>query len=216
MGICRSSDSLWRRLTRRGGGLAFILGAHLVAVLVFAQMKLGERNESNPVPVHVTLLNEPRTQPPPPQPQVKLADLRTPDIALPTVETPLVEPPPAPAAITVTRPSPVQQVAPPAEEGPLLVDQVEYLSKVPLTYPPMAKRAREQGTVLLRVLIGPDGNPLEVLVHRSSGHSHLDRAARDAVMHYRFKPYRENGVARTVQVLVPIEFTLTVRTASRS
>ncbi len=219
MGIYRNDESRLRLFTARGSGLALILGAHVVAILVFAQMKLGERSESVTLePVQVSLLNEPQTQPAPPQQEVRLADLRPSQIPLPTIEMPLVQAPPAPAAITVTRPPPVERgpAVAAAHDAPLMVDQVEYLSKAPLTYPPAARRARAQGMVLLTVLIGPDGNPLDVKVQRSSGHSHLDRAAREAVMHYRFKPYRENGVARTVQAIVPIEFSLTVRTASRS
>jgi TonB family protein len=68
-----------------------------------------------------------------------------------------------------------------------------------------------QGVVHLRVLIGPDGEPREIRIDRSSGYKALDEAAREAVSRSQFRPYRENGVARMAVVIVPVEFTLTGR-----
>jgi len=88
---------------------------------------------------------------------------------------------------------------------------VDYLQRVEPRYPPMARRARAQGTVFLRVIIGPDGKPVEVRVERSSGHEVLDVAARTAVLKWLFRPYQENGIARAASVIVPIEFSITGR-----
>ena len=70
--------------------------------------------------------------------------------------------------------------------------------------------------MLLIVLIDPEGHARDVRVHRTSGFEQLDVAARDAVWAALFKPHRENGVARSARVIVPIQFSLTVRTASAS
>jgi TonB family protein len=69
--------------------------------------------------------------------------------------------------------------------------------------------------VLVWVLIDAEGRPAEVRIHRSSGHALLDREGHDAVKAALFKPYRREGVALAAQAIVPVEFALTVRTASR-
>jgi protein TonB len=120
----------------------------------------------------------------------------------------------APTAITVV--ASAEPPAPPAArhpgaDAPVPVDSVEYLRQVPPRYPPQARRARAQGIVYLSVVIDHDGRPREVRIHRSSGSELLDSAARDAVLQFLFRPYRENGVARSAQVIVPVEFSLKSR-----
>jgi len=44
-------------------------------------------------------------------------------------------------------------------------------------YPPLSRRAGEEGTVTLEFLLGPDGTAGEIGVARSSGHTRLDAAA---------------------------------------
>jgi protein TonB len=75
-------------------------------------------------------------------------------------------------------------------------------------YPPASARAREQGTVMLRVLVDESGVPQRVEIARSSGHQRLDAAARDSVMHARFRPVMRNGEATSAWGLVPIAFRL--------
>ncbi|RZL55537.1 MAG: TonB family protein [Sphingomonas sp.] len=55
-----------------------------------------------------------------------------------------------------------------------------------------------------------------MIVHRSSGHDELDVAARDAVLAAKFLPFVENGRPRSAHVIIPIDFSLSVRTAARS
>jgi protein TonB len=93
---------------------------------------------------------------------------------------------------------------------------VDYLRMPAPRYPRAAKQARLQGTVLVWVLIDSEGHPRDVRVHRSSGYEQLDREGCDAVRRAMFRPYRRDGVGRSAQVIVPIEFTLTIRTASHS
>ena len=64
--------------------------------------------------------------------------------------------------------------------------------------------------MLLRVLVGTDGYPLEVTVARSSGHRELDDAARVQVLkRWSFRPASGNGQPVQAIGLVPIEFALT-------
>lgn len=81
-----------------------------------------------------------------------------------------------------------------------------YETVIEPTYPVESRRRGEQGTVLLRVRVGRDGLPIEIDVERSSGYRQLDRAAREAVLRWRFRPVQINGVNVEARGLVPIRF----------
>lgn len=87
--------------------------------------------------------------------------------------------------------------------------QLEYRSAPAPTYPRRALQQRLTGTVLLQVLVGTDGRPLEVKVAQSSGHRQLDEAAREQVLRrWSFQPATRNGLAVQAIGMVPIEFAL--------
>ena len=81
------------------------------------------------------------------------------------------------------------------------------LKKVPPVYPPVARAARVQGTVLLHAIIGRDGHVenLDVV----SGPPLLQGAAIDAVSQWVYKPYLVNGEPVRVETTVQVNFTLT-------
>ena len=83
------------------------------------------------------------------------------------------------------------------------------LTKVLPVYPPLARQAHFQGTVILDADISKDG-AVESL-KEVSGHPMLIPAAIDAVKQWRYKPYLLSGepVAMTTQVVV--NFTLSIR-----
>lgn len=74
-------------------------------------------------------------------------------------------------------------------------------------YPAESRDANEQGTVLLRVRTTPDGQPVEVLVHQSSGFARLDRSALETVKKWQFRPTPDDGTV--VWREVPISFFIT-------
>lgn len=78
----------------------------------------------------------------------------------------------------------------------------------PPEYPYAARRARQEGTVLLLVDVDCDGTARNVELQRSCGHSLLDKAARDAVERWRFRPATAGGVAKPSRVVVPVRFVL--------
>ncbi|AKN92879.1 energy transducer TonB [Xanthomonas oryzae pv. oryzicola] len=93
--------------------------------------------------------------------------------------------------------------------GPIEAGQLQYLSSPAPPYPAAALRAGQQGTVMLRVLVGTDGRPAEVSVQTSSGHRALDLAARSQVLRsWRFQPAMQNGQAVQAYGLVPVSFSL--------
>ncbi len=63
--------------------------------------------------------------------------------------------------------------------------------------------------MLLQVLVGIDGKPLDVTVARGSGHRQLDEAARRHVLkRWSFRPAMQDGQAVQALGLVPIDFSL--------
>jgi protein TonB len=156
-----------------------------------------------------------RLDEPAPDLEVQLIEPPEFEVVVPLVSIHLETPPPS--AISPPPPAPPRavQASVPRDAMPVMLDasEVDYVAMPRVVYPRAAKQARVQGTVLLWVLIDAEGKPAEVRVHRSSGSEQLDRAGREAVLDCRFKPYRRDGVALSAQVLVPIEFSLTTRTA---
>ncbi len=87
--------------------------------------------------------------------------------------------------------------------------QLEYLSAPAPKYPKGALTRHVEGTVMLRVVVGIDGRPLEVTVSQSSGNRELDEAARSQILkRWSFRPAMKNGQAVQAIGLVPVAFTL--------
>jgi protein TonB len=80
------------------------------------------------------------------------------------------------------------------------------IKKVNPTYPPLARTARVQGSVVLAAVIGKDGSIQNL--HVLSGHPLLTQAALDAVKQWRYKPYILNGEPVEVDTQVTVNFTL--------
>lgn len=79
-------------------------------------------------------------------------------------------------------------------------------SAIPPAFPLEAVRRGESGRVLLRVPVGEDGVPGRLSLVQSSGSEVLDRAALDAVSHWRFRPARRNGDDVASSLEIPIDF----------
>ncbi|WKA63616.1 energy transducer TonB [Pectobacterium aroidearum] len=75
-------------------------------------------------------------------------------------------------------------------------------------YPRRAKRLQQEGDVLVRLVINPEGRLIRHDIARSSGYDALDQAAVEAVAQARCTPYRENGQAITVMTIQPVNFRL--------
>ena len=101
----------------------------------------------------------------------------------------------------------VESIAP-MPTGPAPV-QLEYARAPAPKYPRNAQRLGHTGTVVLQVLVGMDGLPLNVDVFQSSGHRELDEAARAQVlMRWSFRPATRDGISIQAIGLVPVQFSL--------
>ncbi|WP_295970381.1 energy transducer TonB [uncultured Xanthomonas sp.] len=181
---------------------------------------------------HVTAPPEPAQVQPPWQQPLVIPVTPTPP-TIPTVEKQLPTRPRTPTAVPVPTPTP----APLFDSSPVALDtapnvdpmpsiaapslppasasapvdgmQLQYLRAPAPPYPRDALRDRLQGSVLLRVLVGTDGQPLQVSIEKSSGHRVLDQAARDQVLkRWAFKPALQNGTPVQAYGLVPVDFSM--------
>jgi len=78
--------------------------------------------------------------------------------------------------------------------------------KVQPQYPPLARQARIQGSVVLRAIIGKSGRIENLQV--VSGHPMLTAAALEAVKQWQYKPYILNGQPVEVETNVTVNFSL--------
>lgn len=84
------------------------------------------------------------------------------------------------------------------------------LSKVDPVYPSAARRAGQEGTVVLKIQILANGRPGEISVARSTGYAVLDEAAVAAVESWRFVPAKDLSSGRAVActTTLPVSFRL--------
>jgi len=74
-------------------------------------------------------------------------------------------------------------------------------------YSEEARKAKYQGTVVLWMIVGPDGKARDIRVTRSVGLG-LDEKAIEAVKTWKFEPARKDGQAVPVQINVEVSFRL--------
>jgi len=111
------------------------------------------------------------------------------------------------AIVNLTPPAPIPR---PVITGPLRISQGVaqgfLVHEVRPVYPPLARQARIQGTVMLQAIIGKDGS-IENL-RLVSGHPMLAPAAIEAVRQWRYRPYKLNGQPVEVETQVTVNFLL--------
>lgn len=96
-----------------------------------------------------------------------------------------------------------------ASPAPLKVSRLQYMGAPPRpAYPSRALKGRQQGLVVVRVVIDRSGNVSNAAVWQSSGSDALDQSALHAVQTTRFKPYQDRGVAQEATADIPFNFVL--------
>ena len=142
----------------------------------------------------------PRAEPRPAPESRPVAPARIPDTS--------AEAKPAPAAAQPAPAAAAPLPAPPAAPAWTSASEASYAStnRVP-PYPRISLSNGEEGTVILRVLVTPEGTAGAVEVRTSSGYPLLDESARKTVMTWRFKPATVDGkpVAEWYQVPIPFK-----------
>ena len=124
------------------------------------------------------------------------------------VATPIPLPPIAATVAAVATAAPVQVALPTPPRVELPSSDADYLQNPKPPYPRLSKKLNEQGTVVMRVLIGSNGEPMKAEIGKSSGFDRLDESAATTVMKWRYVPGKRGGVAEAMWFNVPINFVL--------
>ena len=166
---------------------------------------------------------KPRVTPPPPAPPKVVAApvvvRKTETLPPPPMPLAIADPTPAPNAPVgvVARAAPLPPLTAPVAATPAPVaapkvelpsSDAEYLQNPKPAYPAMSKRLGEQGKVVVRVLIGVDGEVQKAEIRQSSGFERLDQAALNTAQRWRYVPGKRGGVAEAMWFNVPINFVL--------
>jgi protein TonB len=112
------------------------------------------------------------------------------------------------AQVETPKQTPVQQAASAPESGPVDVGSLmSYATKqqAPI-YPPAAKSMRASGIVKVEVTVSETGDVAEV--HKTTGHTLLQTAAKDAIRKWKFKPFTRDGQPVKATGFVNFNFSL--------
>jgi len=211
--------------------LAGIVALHVAAIgaLALARFEVREPEPRQRVATF-SIQEPPAPAPPPPLEPVP------PEAVVPPPSAPLTAPPvrlevPRPVEVRATRAEPMRPAIVPAalvasERAPLAAPApprpappaptpivppdftAAQLRNPGPAYPYVSRKAREEGVVLLKVLVGVDGRAARLELEESSGFDRLDKAALKTVNTWRFIPASQGGEPREAWVLVPVTFSL--------
>lgn len=84
----------------------------------------------------------------------------------------------------------------------------DYLNNPPPQYPSTARRRKQEGTVMVDVLVSALGRPKGLSIAKSSGVELLDMAALQAIQQWKFVPAKQGSRIVEARVRVPITFRL--------
>jgi periplasmic protein TonB len=200
---------------QRSGLLSVVVGLHVgVFLLIMAAKTVVPQIMEIPLVVDLLETQETKNEPvAKPLPMAKPVPVKAQQTPAPKASAPVVEatqstaPPPAAvlAAPAETKPAPA---APPAEPVSQARFDVDYLKNPAPPYPPLSRRMGEEGKVVLRVSVSPQGLAENVEIRTSSGSQRLDESALKTVRNWKFIPAKRGDSAVQSWVLVPIIFKL--------
>lgn len=195
-------------------GLTISLHVLAVALLLGVRHHVVQHEEVRLVSINLTppppAPAEPASQPTPKNPAVSaprpLLQINPQQANIPVA----VDPEPAPPS---AEPVKVSMGASPSSPAAASVIQggdlgTRMVAGKPPRYPLESRRRKEQGTVLLSLILGLDGAVEHISVSRSSGSSRLDSAALNAVRKWRWEPVVRGGQPVKVRGIVEIPFVL--------
>lgn len=216
----------------RVGGIGATLALHAAAIAVVClPAVLPDRVSVNPSPplqwvgAVEPAAAAPVALPPPPAPPARPPRAVAPASAMPAPAPPIpvsdqrmasepaAQAAPVASASTVAAAPAATAIATMAATAPPVFAEaaLAYAFVREPVYPVDALRRGEQGTVLLRVSVAADGSIERVEIERGSGSSRLDRAARESVRQWRFRPPLVGGVPTAAVGIVPVVFRLPAR-----
>ncbi|WP_337879345.1 energy transducer TonB [Rheinheimera sp.] len=103
--------------------------------------------------------------------------------------------------------APVKTAEPEPSSTPPVASANKAVNKAPV-YPKLSRQLKEQGTVVLDVLVLKTGKVGQLKVKTSSGYPRLDQAAVNAVRHWTYSPAKELGQPVDLWFAQPVVFQL--------
>lgn len=200
--------------TQRSSLLGIVIGLHVgIFLLIVAAKTIAPQIMELPMIVDLIPAQEeqpPQAKPlpmakpqpvhkPTPAPKTPAPKLETTTSDVPAPSAPLA-PPPEPAP-----PAPAAPAAPAVSQARFDAD---YLRNPAPSYPALSRRMGEEGKVILRVSVNPQGTADSVEIRTSSGSPRLDESALKTVRNWKFIPAKRGDTAIQSWVLVPIIFKL--------
>lgn len=191
-------------LTRSGPAIA-VIGLHILIICGLAASMGVVKVPQFAAPIEAVFIPE-QTQDEPDPPVPVKPEL---DEVMPT-ETPMPEvqfdEPVMPPAEVASEPS---ENAIAATTAGAVAQDLKTRNRVEPAYPSASRRAGEEGTVRLKVLVDEKGRPKDVAVATSSGFPRLDQAAMEAVRKWRFVAATDGANPMSAWTQVAITFRLT-------
>lgn len=192
-------------LSRSGPALA-VIGIHILIIYGLAATMGVVKVPQFSAPIEAVFIPEQtESEPEPPVPvkpeidqvmptEQPMPDLQFDELVVPPAETPM------PASENAIAAAPAAGA---------VAQELKTRNRVEPTYPSSSRRAGEEGTVRLKVLVDEKGRPREVAVATSSGFARLDQAAMEAVRKWRFVAATDGTNPISAWTHVAITFRLT-------
>lgn len=193
---------------RRVMAVALVILLHVGVLYALVSGLARKAIEVLPSPIETKLLEELTVEeepPPPPPPDFK----EPPPPFIPPPEINIATPPPAAttAITTVTSKQPPPGPPPaPVAQGVRVAPVVKAKNCREPEYPAVSERLGEKGTVLLALLVGPDGKVTDSRIEKSSGYERLDKAAQSALSRCKFTPGTVDGKVESAWAQIKYTF----------
>ena len=168
----------------------------------------------SPVPAVAPAVPQPSAEALLPAPETSAQAMVPPSVSQPTIEehVTVAPPPPAPAPVQPGDAGEVALAPPRADThpGPETAEgSASLLTYCKPVYPRYCRIHAEEGTVILDVEVGADGQPGAVTIVTASGNTRLDSAAVAALRKARFRPAQRAGRPVASVKRIAIAFRLT-------
>jgi periplasmic protein TonB len=192
----------------RGGPAIAVIGLHVLIVYGLMTSMGIVKMPKFAAPIEAVFIPEQTETQPEPEMKIKpdIENVMPVDEPLPEVQFDEPVTPPADTAIPASASAISSTPA-----GGAVAQDLKTSNRVEPTYPSASRRAGEEGTVRLKVLVDERGKPREVQVTKGSGFERLDQAAMEAVRKWRFVAATNgtNAVSAWTQVAVTFRLTAT-------
>ncbi len=183
----------------RGTGIAVVVALHAALIYALA-VGLGVMHLPTFVEPMKAVIIQSASEQPKFKTEIVKPELEQPkvDMAQPAPEIPIDVPsdatPPPDSAASSSAPSEVADL------------QVNH--RTDPVYPPASRRAGEEGTTVLRVLVDERGRPGDVSIVQSSGFPRLDQSAVEAIRRWTFAAARNGSQSVRAYTTVKVSFRL--------